>query len=36
VIHIERNGEGTRQVTSIGEFKTDSIGNSFIKELNIL
>ena len=35
VIHIERNSEGKRQVTAIGEFQTDSIGNSFIKELNI-
>jgi hypothetical protein len=35
VIHIERNIEGRRQVTAIGEFQTDSIGNSFIKELNI-
>jgi pilus assembly protein CpaF len=35
VIHIERNSEGTRQVTAIGEFQTDSSGNSFIKELNI-
>jgi len=35
VIHIERNSEGKRQVTSIGEFQTDSIGNSFVKELNI-
>jgi pilus assembly protein CpaF len=35
VIHIERNSEGKRQVTSIGEFQTGSIGNSFVKELNI-
>jgi pilus assembly protein CpaF len=35
VIHIERNSEGKRQVNAIGEFQTDSIGNSFIKELNI-
>jgi pilus assembly protein CpaF len=35
VIHIERDSEGKRQVTAIGEFQTDSIGNSFIKELNI-
>ena len=35
VIHIERNNEGKRQVTAIGEFQTDSIGNSIIKELNI-
>jgi len=35
VIHIERNSEGERQVTAIGEFQTDSIGNSFVKELNI-
>ena len=35
VIHIERNSEGKRQVKAIGEFQTDSIGNSFIKELNI-
>jgi pilus assembly protein CpaF len=35
VIHIERNSEGKRQVTTIGEFQTDSVGNSFIKELNI-
>jgi pilus assembly protein CpaF len=35
VIHIERDSEGKRQVTSVGEFQTDSIGNSFVKELNI-
>jgi Flp pilus assembly CpaF family ATPase len=35
VIHIERDSKGKRQVTAIGEFQTDSIGNSFIKELNI-
>jgi hypothetical protein len=35
VIHIERNSEGKRQLTVIGEFKADSIGNSYIKELNI-
>jgi Flp pilus assembly CpaF family ATPase len=35
VIHIERNSECKRQVTAIGEFQTDSIGNSFVKELNI-
>jgi Flp pilus assembly CpaF family ATPase len=35
VIHIERNSEGERQVTSIGEFQTDSIGYSLVKELNI-
>jgi pilus assembly protein CpaF len=35
VIHIERNNNGKRQVTGIGEFQTDSNGNSFIKELNI-
>jgi pilus assembly protein CpaF len=35
VIHVERNSQGKRQVTAIGEFQTDLIGNSFIKELNI-
>jgi Flp pilus assembly CpaF family ATPase len=35
VIHIERKSEGKRQVTAIGEFQTDSIGNCFVKELNI-
>jgi pilus assembly protein CpaF len=35
VIHIERNIEGKRHVTAIGEFQTDSIGNCFIKKLNI-
>ena len=35
VIHIERNADGKRRVRAIGEFQTDSIGNSFIKELNI-
>jgi pilus assembly protein CpaF len=35
VIHIERNIEGKREVKAIGEFQTDSIGNSFVKELNI-
>ena len=35
VIHIERNADGKRQVRAIGEFLTDSGGNSFIKELNI-
>jgi pilus assembly protein CpaF len=35
VIHIERNSEGTRHIKAIGEFQTDSIGNSFVKELNI-
>ncbi len=35
VIHIERKSEGKRHVKAIGEFQTDSIGNSFVKELNI-
>jgi Flp pilus assembly CpaF family ATPase len=35
VIHIERNSDGQRQVTAIGEFQTDSAGNCFIEELNI-
>ena len=35
VIHIERNSEGKRKVKAIGEFHTDSNGNSFIKDLNI-
>ena len=35
VIHIERNIEGKRHVTAIGEFQTDSIGNCFVKKLNI-
>ena len=35
VIHIERNADGKRQVRAIGEFLTDSGGNSFIKELSI-
>ena len=35
VIHIKRNSEGKRQVIAIGEFQTDSVGNSLIKELNI-
>ena len=35
VIHIERNSQGKRQVTAIGEFQTDLIGKSFIKDLNI-
>ena len=35
VIHIERNSQGKRQVRAIGEFQTDLIGNSFIKDLNI-
>jgi Flp pilus assembly CpaF family ATPase len=35
VIHIERNSEGKRHVKAIGEFQTDAIGNSFIKELSI-
>jgi pilus assembly protein CpaF len=35
VIHIERNSEGKRHVNAIGEFQTDAIGNSFVKELNI-
>ena len=35
VIHIERNADGKRQVRAIGEFQTDSTGNSFIKESNI-
>ncbi len=35
VIHIERNSQGKREVTAIGEFQTDLIGNSFIKDLNI-
>ena len=35
VIHIERNADGKRQVRAIGEFLTDSSGNSFIKELSI-
>jgi pilus assembly protein CpaF len=35
VIHIDRNTDGKRQVRAIGEFLTDSSGNSFIKELSI-
>jgi pilus assembly protein CpaF len=35
VIHIERNADGKRHVRAIGEFQTDSSGNSFIKELSI-
>jgi pilus assembly protein CpaF len=35
VIHIERNADGKRQVSAIGEFQTDSLGYSFIQELNI-
>jgi pilus assembly protein CpaF len=35
VIHIEPNSEGKRHVKAIGEFQTDAIGNSFIKELSI-
>jgi pilus assembly protein CpaF len=35
VIYIERNIEGKRHVTTIGEFQTDSIGNCFVKKLNI-
>ncbi len=35
VIHIERNADGKRQVRAIGEFQTDSLGHSFIQELNI-
>lgn len=35
VIHIERNSDGKRRVTAIGEFQTDSLGNCFIEELNI-
>jgi pilus assembly protein CpaF len=35
VIHIKRDSEGKRQVIAIGEFQTDSVGNSLIKELNI-
>jgi pilus assembly protein CpaF len=35
VIHIERNADGKRQVRAIGEFLTDSLGHSFIQELNI-
>jgi len=35
VIHIERNADGKRQVRAIGEFQTDSLGYSFIQELNI-
>jgi pilus assembly protein CpaF len=35
VIHIERNTDGKRQVRAIGEFQTDSLGYSFIQELNI-
>jgi pilus assembly protein CpaF len=35
VIHIERNADGKRQVRAIGEFQTDSLGYSFIEELNI-
>ena len=35
VIHIERNSQSKRQVTAIGEFQTDLMGNSFIEELNI-
>jgi pilus assembly protein CpaF len=34
VIHIERNADGKRRVRAIGEFLTDSSGNSFIKELS--
>ena len=35
VIHIERNADGKRRVRAIGEFQTDSLGHSFIQELNI-
>ena len=35
VIHIERNTDGKRQVRAIGEFQIDSLGHSFIQELNI-
>ena len=35
VINIERNADGKRQVRAIGEFQTDSLGHSFIQELNI-
>ena len=35
VIHIERNADGKRRVRAIGEFKTDSLGYSFIQELII-
>jgi pilus assembly protein CpaF len=35
VIHIERNADGKRRVRAIGEYLTDSSGNSFIKELSI-
>ena len=35
VIHIDRNSEGKRKVKAIGEFHTDSNGNSFINEIKI-
>jgi pilus assembly protein CpaF len=35
VIHIERNSEGKRKVTAIGEIQTDSQGIAAIKELSI-
>jgi pilus assembly protein CpaF len=35
VIHIDRNADGKRQVRAIGEFQTNSLGYSFIQELNI-
>jgi pilus assembly protein CpaF len=35
VIHIERNADGKREVSAIGEFQTDLLGHSFIQELNI-
>jgi Flp pilus assembly CpaF family ATPase len=35
VIQIERNTDGKRKVNAIGQFETDSCGNSFIKQLPI-
>jgi pilus assembly protein CpaF len=35
VISIERNTDGKRKVNAIGQFDTDSNGNSFIKQLPI-
>jgi pilus assembly protein CpaF len=35
VIQIERNTDGKRKVNAIGQFDTDSNGNSFIKQLPI-
>jgi len=35
VIQIERNTDGKRKVNAIGQFETDSNGNSFIKQLPI-